>query len=343
MSDPSRSYQLFVGIDIAATSASVAWQSSSSGQSDTLDIQQQPADYDRLALRLLDLAAPERTLVVMEATGTYWQALAFDLYQRGFVVSVVNPAQPRHFARLRLQRAKTDQLDARLLLDFARQMQPAAWTPPPAIAEQLAQRLALRDDFVQTQLQYRNRLHALQQCPHAEPDLLQRLRDQIAYLQQHIDQLTAEIRTRLLSDPGWSRAARHLLSIPGVGILTAAWLLVTTHAFSRCPSPEQAVAFAGLAPQPCESGSSVRRQRRVGGAGHAALRRVVYMAAGAAARFNPVLKAFYQRLLARGKLKKVARLAVARKLIHLAWAVVKHDCDFDPTFAHPRHVGQSAA
>jgi transposase len=335
-------YDLFVGIDIAATSAAVAWQQSATAQPGRLDIQQQPDDYARLAQRLADLAAPHRTLVVMEATGTYWQPLAFDFHQRGFIVSVVNPAQPRHFARLCLQRAKTDALDARLLAEFARRMQPQPWTPPPPIAEHLAHRLALREDFLACQLQQRNRLHALQHCPHADPALSQRLRQHHAFLQHQISQLTREIRSLLLSDPDWAIPARHLLSIPGIGILTAAWLLVATHAFTRCQSPEQAVAFAGLAPHACESGASRRGHRHVGG-GHAALRRVLYMAAGVAARFNPILKPVYQRLLAHGKLKKVARIAVARKLVHLAWALVKHDCDFDPAFAHPRQIGQNAA
>jgi len=215
-------YDLFVGIAIAATSAAVAWQQPVTAQQGRLDIQQQPADYTRLADQVVGYARPDRTLVVLAATGNYWQALAFDFHQRGFVVSVVNPAQPRHFARFWLQRAKTDRLDAHLRAEFARRMQPEPWTPPPAIAEHLAHRLALREDFLQCQLQQRHRLHALQHCPHADPALFQRLRQHLALLERHIDQLTREIRSLWLSDPAWATPARHLLSIPGVGILTAA-------------------------------------------------------------------------------------------------------------------------
>lgn len=325
-------YQLYVGVDIGAASATVQWQHQSGVWGPVLTVLQTQAAYAALTAQLTALAVPRTTLVVMEATGTYWQALAWALHQAGCVVSVVNPAQPHHFAQLRLQRAKTDAIDAHLLVEFAQVMQPAPWTPPPAICEQLQQRLALREDFLAMVTQDRNRLHALRHAAHPAPAVVARLADHLAYLLAQVKALTAEITSLLAADPTWTPLAQRLCSIPGIGSLTAAWILVATQAFARCESPDQAASFAGLVPHPRQSGTSLRRHRAVGGAGHAALRRALYMAALSACRFNPIILAFYQRLLARGKPKKLARLAAARKLLHMAWAIVVKDRFFDPAF-----------
>jgi transposase len=326
-------YHLYVGIDIAAQTATVAWQAQAAGLSPSIiQIQQSQADYRHLIQRLKALARPQQTLVVMEATSTYWLALAWCLLEADFVVSVVNPSQPKHFARMQLRRAKTDALDAQLLLQFAQMTHPEPWTPPPPICEQLQQRLAYRDDLLHIRTQQGNRLHALQHNPHADHSLVQRLEQHLTFLQADIAALTAEIEHLLHSHHAWTDATQRLLTIPGIGPISAAWLLVATHCFARCDSPAQAAAFAGLAPHPRDSGTSKRGKRTVGGAGHAQLRRVLYMASAPASRFNPVLKPFYQRLLDKGKPKKVARCAVARKLIHIAWAVVVKQRDFDPDF-----------
>jgi transposase len=335
-------YSSFVGIDIAATSAVAHWQQPSSGSEQQFAFSQTQTDFQQLAQHLHRLNLAVETLVVMEATGNYWLALAWFLHAQGFVVSVINPAQVRHFAGLQRQRTKTDAVDAALLSHFGRLWQPAPWTPPPAVCEPLQQLLSRREDLLHMHTQERNRLHALQHHPHADPHLLSGLQQHLAFLRQQIQHLTQAIEPLLFTDPVWAQAARRLLTIKGIGIITSAWLLVATHAFSACQTPEQAAAFAGLVPHAHDSGSSVRGKRSVGG-GHAALRRVLYMAAASAVRFNPTLKTFYQRLLARGKLKKVARVAAARKLVHIAWAVVVKQRDFDPAFARHMSVGQLAA
>lgn len=326
-------YGCYVGVDVAARSAAVAWYDALSGELDSFSIEQTAAGYATLCQRLPSCSTPQQTLVVLEATGTYWLGLAWYLHERGYAVSVLNPAQARYFARLHLQRTKTDAVDARLLLDFARQLNPTLWTPPPAICEQLQQRLSRREDLQHMRVQEHNRLHALQQHPHADPTVVARLQQHIAYLNAEIKTLEQEIATLLHGDHAWANAAQHLLSIVGIGLLTAAWILVATHAFARCDSPEQAASFAGLAPHARDSGTSLHARRTVGQGGHAALRRTLYLAAGSAIRFNKPIKQFYDRLLDRGKPKMVARLAAARKLLHIAWAVVIHDCDFDPDYA----------
>ncbi|GIV81322.1 MAG: IS110 family transposase [Anaerolineae bacterium] len=325
-------YALYVGIDIAAERAMVAWQVTATGEAGTLDIAQQRSDYGRLVRQLRQYARPAQTLVVMEVTGQYWVALADYLYAQGFVVSVINPLQARRFAQLQQQHAKTDVIDAHLLVRYARQLQPAPWTPPPAIYYQLQQRLSYRQDLIEMRTQQRNRLHALTHHPHAEPTIEQRLRHHLDYLDREIKALEAELSALLRQHHPWAEAARRLRTIKGLGLITVAWLLVATQCFAFCQTPEQAAAFAGLVPYPRQSGSSLRAKRGVGRGGHAPLRTALYMATLAAARYNPSAKALYQRLLARHKPNKVARVAVARKLIHIAWAVVIKERDFDPNY-----------
>jgi transposase len=326
-------YRLYVGIDIAAEKATVAWQVADTGECGVLDIAQRQSDYARLVRQLCLQAVPADTLVVMEATGIYWLAPADYLHEQGFVVSVINPLQARRFGQLHLQRAKTDAIDAHLLALYARQMQPPAWTPPPAIYYQLQQRLSYRQDLVETRAQERNRLHALTHNPHADQAVVQRLRHHLTYLDGEIEALEAELQALLAQDHPWADAARHLSTIKGLGLITIAWLLVATQCFAFCAAPQQAAAFAGLVPYPRLSGSSLHATRSVGRGGHAQLRAALYMAALSAARYNPAVKAHYDRLLARHKPNKVARVAAARKLLHIAWAVVVKERDFDPHLA----------
>ena len=148
--------------------------------------------------------------------------------------------------------------------------------------------------------------------------------------QGQIDAIEDEITALMQQSHALAVSAQLLQTIPGVGVLTAAWLLVATHNFTSCDTPEQLVAYAGLAPFAYQSGTSVHRRGAIGHAGHARLRRALYLASLSATRYNPVIKRFYDHLKDRGKSMKVARCAAARKLIHLAWAVVIKQTPFDP-------------
>jgi len=143
----------------------------------------------------------------------------------------------------------------------------------------------------------------------------------IAMLDARITDLEAEIAA-VLATSDWAESLACLTSAPGIGVLTAAWLLVSTMNFTLCATPEAATAYAGLAPMPHTSGTSVRGRAGIGHGGQSRLRTALYMATLAAVRHNPALNAFYARLRAAGKPSKVARCAAARKLLHLAWALV---------------------
>ena len=153
----------------------------------------------------------------------------------------------------------------------------------------------------------------------------------IADLDSRIATLEEEL-ARVLRDGAWAESAALLSTITGIGLVTSAWLLVATLNFTACASAEGAAAYAGLVPLAHESGSSVRGRAAIGQGGHARLRTALYLATLTAARFNPVIRAQYQRLRAAGKPAKVARCAAARKLLHLAFAVVTKKRAFDPAY-----------
>lgn len=318
----STDYRLFVGIDIAATTFTAAWMPTGAAPTALVTHPQRPAGFASFQRQLAATGVlPAATLVVLEATGSYWVALAVTLDTAGYAVSVINPLQAHHFAKAQLRRAKTDPLDAQNLAHLAAALRPAVWTPPPAVYHEVRQRLTARDALVAMRQQTRNQRHALVQWPVVVASVQHHLDEVIALLDARIADLEAEIAA-VLAASDWTESLACLTSAPGIGVLTAAWLLVSTMNFTLCATPEAATAYAGLAPMPRLSGTSVRGQARIGHGGCGRLRTALYMATLAAVRYNPVLKAFYTRLRGAGKPIKVARCAAARKLLHLAWALV---------------------
>jgi transposase len=326
-------YQRFVGIDIAAKTATVAVTAPQAPTTRPFLIEQTPAGIAALIQRLQAGGVPPSTSrVVLEATGSSWITLATALHHAGFAVSVINPAQAHAFATALLKRAKTDAIDAQTLAQLAALLQPAPWTPPPAVYYELQQRLAQRAALLDLRQQVRNQLHALLQHPGVIATVRARMETLIATLTTQILELEGELAGALAMDAAWAAAAERLQSIKGIGLLTAGWILVTTLNFSVCATAEEATAYAGLAPNEGRSGTSVWKRPQIGHTGNARLRTALYLATLNAAQTNPAIKTFYNRLLAAGKLKKVARCAAARKLLHGAWAVVTKEQLWDPNY-----------
>jgi len=328
MAPPRVTYTAFVGIDIAAASFTVAASAGPLARQPAT-WEQTPAGFATLQHALSALAeSPATLLVVLEATGSYWLPVALHLQQAGYAVSVVNPATAHHFAQARLRQAKTDALDAQGLVELGRALQPACWTPPPAIYHELEQRLSSRQSRLELRGVVRNQLHALRAGGVVIASVAAQLVELEALLVRQIAGLDAELASAAQAEPGWATNLALLQTIPGVGLLTAAWLVVATVNFSGGQRAEQVAAYAGLAPQPRQAGSSVRGRSRIGARGHRQLRSALYMATLSAGRYNPAIKTFYERLRAAGKPPKVARCAAARKLVHLAVAIVARQQPF---------------
>jgi transposase len=325
-------FQLFVGVDIAAASFTATWTLAGPPPERPRTFAQTPDGFAAFqAARAATDVAPTKTLRVLEATGSYWITLAVTLHQAGYAVSIVNPAHVHAFARSLPRRAKTDALDAQLLTLFAAERVPQRWIPPEQVYHELRQRLLVRDGLLTMRQQARTQRHALAQWPVQSDGAFAALDAVSAECEKRIATLEDELTT-VLRDGAWAESAALLGSISGIGLVTTAWLLVGTLNFTACRSAEAAAAYAGLVPLARESGTSVRGRRQSGHAGNARLRTALYMATLSAARHNPVIRAQYQRLRAAGKPTKVARCAAARKLMHLAYAVVTKGERFDPNY-----------
>lgn len=265
----------------------------------------------------------------LEATGTYGEALATWLHDAGHVVSVVNPSIIHAYARTQLARSKTDRIDAALIARFTASHQPAPWTPPAVEIRQL-QALVRRLDALQgMRTQELNRLAA----GVAVADVQASIEAVVANLDAHIAHVHQLIRDHLDRHPGL-RAQRELLTtIPGIGEATAA-VLIAELFDKRYASARQAAAFAGLVPRLVESGT-LRGRSRLSKIGPSRLRKALYMPAVAALRWNPTIRAVRARLRAAGKPPMVIIGAAMRKLIHLAYGVLKSGRAYEPTGAHP--------
>lgn len=203
--------------------------------------------------------------------------------------------QAHHCAKALLKRAKTDAIAAQTVAQLAALLQPTVWHPPPAIFVELSQRLTERESLMQMRQQIRHHLHALTHGPTVMTAVHTRMEHLIeAWTKQSIE-VEAELDTALALDPLWTASATRLQSITGIGPLTAVWLLVTTRNGTLCTTVEELTAYAGLAPHPFLSGTSVHGRARIGQTGNAARRTAVYLATLRAAQDNPVIKACYAR------------------------------------------------
>jgi transposase len=262
----------------------------------------------------------------LEATGTYGEALATYLHEAGHEVSVVNPAQIKAYAQSRLARAKTDKADSTLIAQFCAERRPPRWSPLPQEVREL-QALARRlDSLAEMRQMEANRLDVTAGAEAVRESLTEHL----AFLDREIARTEGLIRSHIGSHPGLRAQHDLLLSIPGVGETTAAKLLSEIMDVKLYESARQLAAFAGLAPRLHESGSSVRRRARLSKAGAPRLRKALYFPAVVAMRHNPYVRVMSERLKERGKCPMQIIGAAMRKLVHLAYGVLKSGKPFDP-------------
>lgn len=261
----------------------------------------------------------------MEATGAYWLGLATDLLKRKVRVSVTNPAQIKSFARAQLRRTKTDKVDARIIADFCRKLSPGPWVPLAPEVLEIRALLSYRDQLIDDRLRARQ-LTATVTGAHI---FAVQNEQRIADLGTMIKAVDAQLQGLISKTPKLEDAARRLQTIPGVGWLTAA-VFIAHLPMDRLRNSRAAAAYAGLTPCFRNSGTSVHGRPRLSKIGNAKLRRGMYMAALAAMRGDSPLALFGKRLKDAGKCGKVATAAVMRKLVTVAYAVLKSGQTYNP-------------
>jgi transposase len=304
MDTPAR----FIGIDVSKAHLDVASRPDGLG----FQVPNTPRGIDDLVARLKDRPP---ALVLLEATGGLEWAAAVALAEAKIPVRIVEPGRVRHFARSIGQHSKTDALDARTLAHYAEAVRPEARDLPDQETRDLQALLDRRRQLVTMRVSERNRL--LQgPTEKVQADL----EAHIAYLSDQIKAMDRSIGEKVEAKEDWKLRDEVLRSVPGIGPQTSRTLLGLLPELGALTG-KQIAALAGLAPRARDSGT-VRGARTIFG-GRAEVRTALYMASVSAARYNPELKAFYRRLRGAGKAAKVALVAVSRKLLTIANAMIR--------------------
>jgi transposase len=286
-----------------------------------------PQGFSRLQ-RMLNSHDATDVHACMEATGSYGDALARYLHSNGIRVSVVNPMRPHNYGKSRMQRTKSDKADARVIALFCRDQRPNAWEPPPVEVLELQGLLRHYAVLLENRQQHANRLNETQQ-----PVIVQQsLQTLIAALDAEIVALKKLIRKHVDQHPHLRDETDLLISIPGIGELTASKLLAEIVDFRRYSSARKVVGYSGLCTAKRQSGTSLRSSGTMSRVGNARLRKALYMSALVAIRCSPQIKDFADRLRAKGKRPKQVIVAVMRKLLTIAYGVLKSRTPYDPNF-----------
>jgi transposase len=305
-----------VGIDVAKDTLEIAVRPNNEEWSTQNRIEDFPALIEKL-----QQIAPER--IILEATGGWEAPLANHLAAAGLPVVVINPRQARDFAKATGKLTKTDKVDARGLAHFGEAVKPQVRPLPDEQTQALAALLTRRRQLVEMLAAEKNRLVTVQRRPALKRDV----EEHIKWLEKRIGQLDDDLREQLENSAAWRANDQLLQSVPGVGDVTSRTLLSQLPELGAL-SDKEIAALVGVAPHAYDSGKR-KGQAHIRG-GRASVRSILYMAALTATRCNPVIKAFYQRLLVKGKLKKVALTACMRKLLVILNSMIKKQKSWSP-------------
>jgi transposase len=310
------STQSFVGVDVSKAELEIYVRPGGASWTVSNDAE----GHTQLVRRLKGIAP---TLIVLEATGGLERAVTYAMAEAELPVFVANPRQTRDFARAIGLLAKTDHLDAQALAHFADAVEPELRDLPDQDTRDLSSLITRRRQIVNMMTAERNRLHSAPPCSQDSIKMI------LTCLEEAKAEVEKEIDIRVETDAQWRAQFKQLEAVKGIGKISACTLIAELPELGQL-NRKQIAALVGVAPLNNDSGSR-RGKRRIWG-GRATVRTTLYMAAMSAARFNPVIKPFYERLLNAGKLKKVALTACTRKLLTILNAMVKNGTDWDPNY-----------
>lgn len=342
------SVTFFLGVDVSKSSLAVAltdqngkilWSNKS--------IANTMAGFDKLAQETLKHASKKCSgqdfsiALGMESTGVYGEQLAYFIHdhnpEKRFIPYVLNPMAVKSFAKASLELNKNDSTDARVIASYlsvavARE-QALPWSAPSEEERRLRALSRRRGELIHLLTSEKNRLEKLENMNNPSEEVLKSVKEHIKYLQDAIEALEMDISEHISQHPNLKRNNDLLQSIPGIGDVTSTAIQGEAGDLSQFATVKHFTSFVGLAPVEYSSGSSVKRHSRISKRGNSRIRQYLYMATMIATRSNPVIRSFYERLINRGKCKKVALIACMRKMLHLIWGVLKNQSLFDPEYA----------
>jgi transposase len=317
----------WVGIDVSKETLDVCLITGSKVLSGTFHNDQK--DFQKL-LKWVNRMAPN-TIVhfCMEATGAYSQAIALFLAENEQRVSVINPYRIKHAAMAQGAANKTDKADARVIADYCRKEQPALWRMSAPEVRSLVALARHLDNLQEHLVQQKNRLSE----PNLLPSVEQSLKSLAQHLEDQISALEADIDNHINQHPALKEDRDLLITIPGIAQTTAIRILAELPDVSEFSSAQAAAAYAGLNPAEYRSGTSVHKRTKLSKRGNARLRAALYWPAITAMRFNPNIKALVERLLPKLRVTKAIVGAAMRKLLMIAFGVLKNRKAFDPNYS----------
>jgi transposase len=277
-------------------------------------------------LKLLD----NTSHCVMEATGYYHVQLAYFLVENSITTSVVNPLKIKRFGQMKLSKIKTDKSDAKLIQEYASQMNPSEWFGESKKHQEDLQLSRLLGIYTKQSTQLKNKIHGEEVLGNPSKKVVQSLKRQLKNLQKEMQNLEQELLKSVKES--YQEPLTLLKSIPGIGEKTAVHLLVLTAGFSRFENYKQLCSYAGITPIIRESGSSVKGKPRISKIGNVKLRNLLFLCSFNACKYNRACKALYERIVAKGKSKKLALIAVCNKLLKQAFSIVKNGLPYDDNF-----------
>lgn len=286
-------------------------------------------ENSRKGFREFQKLVSDNAWCVMESTGSYHQLLARYLNDKQVKVSVVNPLVVKRFIQMKLQHNKTDKSDAKMIALYAQEQPLKVWVPDPEYIEECKVLNTCIALYFKQSTALKNKLHSLE-SKGSKGLVLQSLKRQIKQLQKEIRLL--ESQTESLIKEHEPEMLTNISSISGIGKKTAMMLISNTYAFKTFDNYKQVSAYFGLSPIERTSGSSIRGRSRISKKGNPAVRNHLFMCSFTACEYNPQCKALYERIVAKGKSKKLALIAVCNKLLKQSFAIAKSGIPYDPEY-----------
>jgi len=270
------------------------------------------------------------SLVVMEATGYYHYRLAQYLYAKGVLVSVVNPLSVKRFVQMKLAKIKTDKSDAKAICEYAQNNDVPLYSALTNVQSECLQLFRLLENYLKTRTAIKNKQHGEEVLGIPSEFVYRSLKRNHHHLNKEIGAIECRILELVKEDQ--QHQLTLIKSIPGFGIKTALFLIVVTDGFSKFETASQLCSFAGITPTIRVSGSSVRGRSRISKVGNKNLRKLLFICAFSASRHNKACREIYERIVNKGKSKKLALIAVANKLLKQAFAIAKSGRPYDEGF-----------
>lgn len=312
-------YSDYLGIDVSKLTL------------DVMNIEDKHFQYsnDLKGFKKLAKIIPKGSVCIMEVTGIYHLQLAAFLHSKSIAVSVVNPLRIKRFIQMHLKRNKTDKADAKMISLYGKTQAINLWEPVEVSLAESKEVYHTMEQFINMRASLKNKLEELKSCKSVEY-LIDSIELQIVNLSVAIKEL--EMKVVELVKKNHASLLSNLNSIIGIGERTATLLIISTDGFKNFDCSKQLSSYFGLSPTETSSGTSINGSRKISKMGNPLVRKKLYMCSLQASRYNKTCVDLYQRLVAKGKPKKLALIAVTNKLLRISFAISKSGIPYDSAY-----------